>query len=66
MSLIEETGERYVRNGHLACVGSRAVNGVAKLHSDLLKKGVSMTSISFVQSSSQMSPTESRPTVSAS
>ncbi|HMC27122.1 MAG TPA: glycogen/starch/alpha-glucan phosphorylase, partial [Verrucomicrobiae bacterium] len=40
MSLIDEIGERYVRMANLACVGSRAVNGVAKLHSDLLKKGV--------------------------
>ena len=40
MSLIDEIGERYVRMANLACLGSRAVNGVAKLHSDLLKKGV--------------------------
>ena len=40
LSLIDETGERYVRMAHLACVGSYAVNGVAQLHSELLKKGV--------------------------
>jgi len=40
MSLIEEHGERYVRMAHLACVGSHAINGVAKLHSELLKAGV--------------------------
>jgi starch phosphorylase len=40
MSLIDETGPRYVRMAHLACVGSHAVNGVAKLHSELLKTGV--------------------------
>ena len=37
LSLIDETGERYVRMAHLACVGSHAINGVAELHSDLLK-----------------------------
>ncbi|MEA3152329.1 MAG: glycogen phosphorylase [Gammaproteobacteria bacterium] len=37
LSLIDETGERYVRMAHLACVGSHAINGVASLHSDLLK-----------------------------
>lgn len=36
LSLIDESGCRYVRMAHLACVGSHAVNGVAKLHSELL------------------------------
>lgn len=40
VSLIDECGERYVRMAHLACVGSHAINGVAKLHSDLLKNEV--------------------------
>ena len=40
MSLVDESGPRYVRMAHLACVGSHAINGVAKLHSDLLKTGV--------------------------
>ena len=40
MSLIDESGERYVRMAHLACVGSHAINGVAALHTDLLKGDV--------------------------
>ncbi len=40
MSLIDERGERYVRMAHLACVGSHAINGVAELHSELLKQDV--------------------------
>jgi glycogen phosphorylase len=40
MSLIDESGERYVRMAHLACVGSHAINGVAELHSTLLKQDV--------------------------
>jgi starch phosphorylase len=40
MSLIDESGERYVRMAHLACVGSSAINGVAALHTELLKKDV--------------------------
>ncbi len=40
LSLIDENGERYVRMANLACVGSHSINGVAKLHTELLKKGV--------------------------
>jgi len=40
MSLIEESHERYVRMANLACVGSKAINGVAALHTDLLKQDV--------------------------
>ncbi len=40
MSLLDESGERYVRMAHLACVGSHAINGVAALHTDLLKQDV--------------------------
>ena len=40
LSLIDEHGERYVRMAHLACVGSHTINGVAELHSELLKQDV--------------------------
>jgi starch phosphorylase len=40
LSLIDESGERYVRMANLACVGSYAINGVARLHSELLKSDV--------------------------
>jgi starch phosphorylase len=40
LSLIDETGERFVRMAHLACVGSHAINGVAALHSQLLTRTV--------------------------
>jgi starch phosphorylase len=40
LSLIDESGARYVRMAHLACVGSHTINGVAQLHSELLKQTV--------------------------
>ena len=40
MSLIGEEGGRRVRMAHLAAVGSNAVNGVAALHTELLKSTV--------------------------
>jgi len=40
MSLIQETPEKVVRMAYLAIVGSFSVNGVAELHSRLLKRGL--------------------------
>jgi starch phosphorylase len=40
MSLIDESDEKYVRMAHLASVGSHAINGVAALHTELLKKNI--------------------------
>jgi starch phosphorylase len=40
MSLIEEGPEQQLRMAHLAIVGSFSVNGVAALHTELLKKGL--------------------------
>lgn len=40
LSLIGEQGDRHVRMGHLAFVGSFKVNGVSALHTDLMKQTV--------------------------
>ena len=37
MSLIEEDGEKRVNMAYLAIVGSHAVNGVAAIHSQIIK-----------------------------
>jgi len=37
MSIVEEHWERKIRMAHLAVVGSHSVNGVAALHSEILK-----------------------------
>jgi starch phosphorylase len=40
MSIIEEGPEKQVRMAHLAIVGSHAVNGVSRLHTELLKNSL--------------------------
>jgi glycogen phosphorylase len=40
MSLVEETPVRKIRMAHLAVVGSHSTNGVAAIHSDLLRTRV--------------------------
>ena len=37
MSLIDESGERYVRMANMCIIGTSSVNGVAELHSQILK-----------------------------
>ncbi len=37
LSIVEEGGEKRINMAHLAIVGSHAVNGVAAIHSGLLK-----------------------------
>ncbi len=40
LSVIGERGDQHVRMANLSCVGSHTVNGVAKLHTELLKEGM--------------------------
>jgi starch phosphorylase len=40
ISLIDESGDKRVRMGHLAFLGSHKVNGVSALHTDLMRRTV--------------------------
>ncbi len=40
LSLIDDAGKRSIRMANLACVGSGKINGVARLHTDLLRGSV--------------------------
>ncbi|HIE80625.1 MAG TPA: glycogen/starch/alpha-glucan phosphorylase, partial [Nitrospinaceae bacterium] len=40
MSLIEENHTKYIRMAHLSIIGSHSINGVAELHSSILKEKV--------------------------
>jgi len=40
MSIVEEGNPKRLRMAHLSIVGSHSVNGVAELHSSILKKGM--------------------------
>jgi starch phosphorylase len=40
ISIIDDAGQKSVRMAHLASVGSHAINGVAALHTELLKETV--------------------------
>lgn len=40
MSVIEEGPEKQIRMAHLAIVGSHAINGVSRLHTELLKNSL--------------------------
>lgn len=40
MSIIDETGDRRIRMAHLAIVGSHKVNGVAQIHTELMKQTI--------------------------
>jgi starch phosphorylase len=40
MSIIDESGGKFVRMANLACAGSNSINGVAALHTELLKEQV--------------------------
>jgi starch phosphorylase len=47
MSLIEEGQPKHVRMAHLAAIGSRKVNGVAELHSELVKTTILKDFVEF-------------------
>ncbi|EEB13462.1 glycogen phosphorylase, putative [Pediculus humanus corporis] len=40
MSLVEEEGEKRINMAHLSIVGSHTINGVARIHSEILKRDI--------------------------
>ena len=40
ISIIDESDQKYVRMSQLAALGSHAINGVSKIHSELLKNNI--------------------------
>lgn len=40
MSCVEEDGDKRINMAHLAIIGSHAVNGVAALHSEIIKNSI--------------------------
>ena len=44
MSLVEEGQEKRINMAHLCIVGSHAVNGVAQIHSDIIKSSTLVSS----------------------
>ncbi|KAL5520427.1 hypothetical protein ACEPAG_9651 [Sanghuangporus baumii] len=47
MSLIQEGVPQYVRMANLACIGSRKINGVAELHSELVRTTILKDFVEF-------------------
>ncbi|KAG6336747.1 hypothetical protein ID866_2352 [Astraeus odoratus] len=47
MSLIEEGFPKQIRMAHLACIGSRKINGVAELHSELVRTTILKDFVDF-------------------
>ena len=49
MSIVEEVPDKRLNMAYLAIVGSHAVNGVAAIHSDILKRSVYVSHLSSLQ-----------------
>jgi starch phosphorylase len=60
ISLIDESGERGLRMANLAFAGSHSVNGVAALHTELMKRTVFSDFHRFFRTASTTRPMASR------